>query len=577
MDTVRRLYWRLGTADAINWQNIVTIALLHTSGSIITAGVNFDGRFFEFLAVRFAGLAVFFAVLGVGKIALLRFAQHRPKPLITLTCFLAAITAGTYAFDFLLIVTGFTDQSFLARRLTLTVVGLFAVLVLVSAVVTTAREFATQNDALRDYLHELDATRRDTQSRIAQHRQELVEHIQSLINDKLSTLPLSPTHQAATMRTLIDDVIRPVSHAIAVASPATPPHTPIPGGQHIPWRTLVTEVVRGNPFSRLVLSLTLSVVAGGFLIVSFQLAGLLATLSVMVVAASINQVWRVVWPNIPAALPTWVLVVVFSLSATPTIGSSMWLIATITGFDLSETTRLAPWVIIVLVTWWSSALSVTVFRLLQETTVALDEAIAELRREVAELGGSLRHQQKIISRALHGPVQAAVTSSLHRLSSRAHLATDPGFADTLREHIQRSVDQLHSPEPSNTSLAHVLADTQEVWEGVTDITTDVSAETLAILDVQPTASYAVSELLREAVSNAVKHGSAHRITVSLTVDPHNRTAHLSVTNDGVPPSPDAVPGLGSTLFDELCIEWALQATSRGVVVTAVIPLIDTPT
>jgi signal transduction histidine kinase len=577
MDTVRRLYWRLGTADAINWQNIVTIALLHTSGSIITAGVNFDGRFFEFLAVRFAGLAVFFAVLGLGKIALLRFAQHRPKPLITLTCFLAAITAGTYAFDLLLILTGFTDQSFLARRLTLTVVGLFAVLVLVSAVVTTAREFATQNDALRGYLHELDATRRDTQSRIAQHRQELVDHIRSLINDKLSALPLSPTHQAATMRTLIDDVIRPVSHAIAVASPATPPHTPIPGGQHIPWRQVVTEVVRGNPFSRLVLSLTLGVVAGGFLIVSFQFAGLLATLSVMVFAALTDQVWRVVWPKIPPVLPTWVLVVVFSLSATPTIGGSIWLIANITGFDLSETTRLAAWVIVVLVTWWSSALSITVFRLLRETTVALDEAIAELRREVAELGGSLRHQQKMISRALHGPVQAAVTSSLHRLSNSPHLATDSDFAETLREHIQRSVEQLQSPEPSTTSLAQVLADTQEVWEGVTDITAEVSAETLAMIDERPSASYAVSELIREAVSNAVKHGKAHHITVSLTADRHNRTAHLCVTNNGLSPASDSPPGLGSTLFDELCMEWAIQAAPEGVVVTAQIPLIDSPT
>jgi len=572
MEQLKRLYWRLGTPDAINWQNVVTITLLHTSGSIITSGVDFAGRFGEFLLVRFAGLVVFFAVLGLGKLALIRFARTKPRPLVTLTCFAASLSAGTYVFDLLLIVTGFTDQSFFARRLILSAAGLMAVLALVSAVVTTAREFAAQNHHLSQYLQELEDTRQDTQERLVTHREELVSHIRQMIGQKLDTLPISPTEQATTMRTLIDDVIRPASHAIAATPPTTPVRVPMTFDVSIPWRVVLRDAMAGNPYSRLILPLTLGVVAGGFLIVSFGIRGVLATAGIVLLAMAINQVLRLLWPPVALSLPTWVLAVLFTLSVAPTTAGTILVINALTGFALFTPQRLTPWIIILLVTWWSSAVSVSVFRRLQETSDLLDVAVTQLRHEVASLNSSLRHQQKMISRALHGPVQAAVTSALHRLNTQPDLAVDETFVESIKERIEHSLEELTSSTHQATPLPEVLEDTMEVWEGLVTITTDISGETFDTVSHSPAATSALAELVREAVSNAVKHGLATQVHITLVTDPTTHTATLTVTNNGTPVADDAPPGLGTALFTDLCVQWDRASTADGVRVTGVIPL-----
>lgn len=573
MDVLRRLYWRLGTPDAISWQTVVTVLFFHTSGSVLTSGVDFEGRFFEFLLVRFAGLMVLFAVLGLGKLALISAAKRRPQPLITFLTFVVGLSVGTAVFDALLVYTAFTDQPFLARRLLLTLFALLSIMVLVSAVVTTAREFAAKNDSLVESIHQLQETQVDTHQRIVDHRVELIDGIRRLMAEKLDHLSLNISNQAQTMRTLIDDVIRPVSYSIAQASPTAPTTKQVANTARIPWRKVVTVALQGSPFSRLVLPLTIGLVVSGFLVLTFRVPGVLATVSIVVFALVTNSVWRHVWPPVSRTLPSWALVVAFTLAATPLLWGSIWIIDFFTGFDLTAPYRLVPWAIIVLLTWWSSALSVSVFQLLQEVSDQLDVTLSELRREVAGLNGALRMQQKIVSRALHGPIQVAVTSSLHKLSTDPNLVTDESFVETLRQRIELSLEALATPEVTTTPLSKVLADTKEVWEGVTDIRLTVSPNTFAAVETHPQISSALSELVTEAVSNAVKHGHAKKVTISLNVDSTADTVTLKVDNDGLPVPPHATAGLGSSLFDDLCVEWSRRSQSGMTTVTAVVPMV----
>lgn len=85
----------------------------------------------------------------------------------------------------------------------------------------------------------------------------------------------------------------------------------------------------------------------------------------------------------------------------------------------------------------------------------------------------------------------------------------------------------------------------------------------------PTTSSIVLELTREAVSNAIRHGDAGRIEISVTADPLHQDIHLRVTNDGQLLPDDLVEGVGTRLLEDMTLEWTRANDNRHVTVFAV--------
>jgi two-component sensor histidine kinase len=71
----------------------------------------------------------------------------------------------------------------------------------------------------------------------------------------------------------------------------------------------------------------------------------------------------------------------------------------------------------------------------------------------------------------------------------------------------------------------------------------------------------LNEILKEAVSNAVRHGDAERawVEVSRTGEKTEAIVEIQVTNDGRIPVTGERRGLGSQLLDELTLEWSLES------------------
>ncbi len=66
------------------------------------------------------------------------------------------------------------------------------------------------------------------------------------------------------------------------------------------------------------------------------------------------------------------------------------------------------------------------------------------------------------------------------------------------------------------------------------------------------------EIVREELSNAIRHGHARQVMIDVTADTHD-TVEVLVTDDGVF-APPAASGLGSSLLDEWCIAWERSRT-----------------
>jgi nitrate/nitrite-specific signal transduction histidine kinase len=70
-------------------------------------------------------------------------------------------------------------------------------------------------------------------------------------------------------------------------------------------------------------------------------------------------------------------------------------------------------------------------------------------------------------------------------------------------------------------------------------------------------------VLVEAVNNAVRHGRAASIDLTLAAGTDPSTLHLTVDDDGIGPV-QRPPGLGSALLDAMCDgDWGLARRPEG--------------
>ena len=572
MATLSHYLARLGSPDAINWLSVVAVMVFQTCASLITSGVNFDQQFALFLAVRIGSLVAFIAVLALGKRLLVVTTHRRTQPLVTLATFVVGIVASTSLFDWLLVVTGLADESFLARRIILSLVGATVILIMVALTVTTARDYAALNRGLADTIREISSLRATTAKRIQQRRDDLVATIHDLINDHLTHASLPGSQAEGVMGNLIDDVIRPLSHALG-KQPAPARDTASASSPSIPWRQVVRGVLQGRPYSPFAFPGAIGAIIATFLVMSFGLLGAGVTVAVFIAAALLNILLGVVWRVIPGHTPLSIRFVVFTLSVAPFLWFSVVFIATTTSFNLAASpVRLSAWTLMVIGTWWVAALATSVFDQLKTTNAQLEDVLADLKTELAALNATDHALRKNISRVLHGPIQEAVASSLRKLHASPELATEDGFFDALRQKIQTALDSLDVTTTSPIDLGAELEDLQEVWEGSVTIETVIADDALTALTEHPTASHILLELIREACQNAIKHGDADTIRISLDIDQETPTAHLEITNSGAPLPHSSRPGIGSALFDDLTISWTRNTVPEGVRVSGVVPL-----
>jgi len=172
---------------------------------------------------------------------------------------------------------------------------------------------------------------------------------------------------------------------------------------------------------------------------------------------------------------------------------------------------------------------------------------------------------------LHGTVQSALTAAAIRSSGKKVLQKTE--QDAILSDLNRAIQSLKNPELAEVDFEKSLKDLQDTWLEICDISYTVAPEIWSALAKDANARLVTNEVIKETVSNAVKHGQASKVTIELTLS-QDRNIQVEVKNNGAAPKSDWTPGLGSGIFDAVCISYELKRDEPSglTVFRAIIPL-----
>ena len=210
------------------------------------------------------------------------------------------------------------------------------------------------------------------------------------------------------------------------------------------------------------------------------------------------------------------------------------------------------------------------------TALSAAQKVAE--RELAESNAALQAEWEIYQRdfwvankrwsyVLHGEVQAALTTAIARLTIRPIIT--PLDVAEVREDMARITQSLSKPLDAKIDLRSAMGDLAEVWQGVVAITYAGSQEAVDLLDKDEFAKQSISEICKEAVGNAYRHGQASKVEINLQIV--SKRFELTISNDGIAPVEQRSKGIGSKMLDDLAPRWSLTNTGGITTLKARVP------
>ena len=214
---------------------------------------------------------------------------------------------------------------------------------------------------------------------------------------------------------------------------------------------------------------------------------------------------------------------------------------------------------------WVSLFIVAIFALLdsfdygaKKYVELLEAENLKLNHEVTVFDQQLWVIRKNWSLVLHGTVQASLTAALTRLNSSD---ADEKTLELAKKDLERAMNALSSAPSANLQLEPALKDLVETWSGVCEIEVEMHPEIRQEISQDPKMVLCVNEILKEAVSNAVRHGDAERawVLISKAESGDQSIIDLVVRNDGRTLLTGTRKGIGSKLLDELTLDWSLKA------------------
>ena len=571
---MKQTWNRLGSPDAISWIMVVLLLVQLVSGSLVAPFTDLNGRIFEFLAVRITSVLVITVVLGLGKMLLLHVARTRPMPLLTLGIFAVATVAGSVTQNWLLIVTQFTDKWTIGQRLIVAIPGLFGFLLVSGILISLARELSRNNQELAKTADELIAIRAEASERIEQRKAELISTVREQLEQSLSRMKtLVRADISAELKHMVDDVIRPLSFQISNEVKTYQPRSVVVASPKISWRILMNNAMRTNPTHPFSAAIWLGLLVGTFLTPTLGLPGLVTATALAAITFVGLTVVRLLWPILPQRMPVAARASSFAVITIGLMAMCPPVMEALSGYGFTAATVYVGWIVLGISLVWTVTLVFSVRDTLRSTRETLLATVDELKREVVQLNGEMRRLQKGISRLLHGPVQQIVSAAIHRLrNGNDGPATDSRIAD-LQASIAASIQLLNEPLEASIDLDTAISDFVELWDGVVKISLDFPVETRSRLLQEPVATSALVELIREGCGNAMRHGEATHIYVHVSIDDSDKTCRLIVKNDGKPLPSSPRTGLGSQIFDDLCLSWLRTQAGELVKLEALIPLV----
>ena len=220
-----------------------------------------------------------------------------------------------------------------------------------------------------------------------------------------------------------------------------------------------------------------------------------------------------------------------------------------------------PWLLLLI--WPTAVFSLMSFAFSE----SLDRDRVAARAVLESENRALAHDQALFEQHLwlgrrawqfvvHGTVQSALTAALTRLQSSPE--PEQYLLNRVVEDIERARQALTAAPNRTIDLPDSLNQLQATWRGIADIRTQISDRAARALQRDNDACQCLNEIIKEAVSNAVRHGEAKRVTIEVErLD--DFSLEITVSNDGIPLRAQKQLGVGSRLIEELTTDWSIKS------------------
>jgi anti-sigma regulatory factor (Ser/Thr protein kinase) len=193
----------------------------------------------------------------------------------------------------------------------------------------------------------------------------------------------------------------------------------------------------------------------------------------------------------------------------------------------------------------------------------------ELAKEIAVFEQKLWVFKRRWLFMLHGTVQSALTAALTRLQTFAE--SDPYQVSLVQADLERAEVALKSVPSNDIDFGKATTELKESWAGVCAITVKEDMRASRALATNKGTAYCVNEILKEAIGNAVRHGSATAVMVNITRE-EDDFVDVEIQNDGSAPPKRRKKGIGSRMLDDVTLNWSLSRSGRLTTLTARLPL-----
>lgn len=203
--------------------------------------------------------------------------------------------------------------------------------------------------------------------------------------------------------------------------------------------------------------------------------------------------------------------------------------------------------------------------------LSLSEVVsAKLTAEKSLLEQKIWIARRNWSYLIHGTIQSTITAVLVRASREA--LTDPLKAE-LDEGLERALRLLNNPPKPDADLQQELANLRLTWSGVAQLTFDICDEALELLEHNAELRFATNEIIKEGVSNAIRHGGSNEVETRIKTS--GEAIHIRITNHSAHSIAENPASLGSKMMDELTSSWSLTRDEKtGIVCLAADLVID---
>ena len=191
---------------------------------------------------------------------------------------------------------------------------------------------------------------------------------------------------------------------------------------------------------------------------------------------------------------------------------------------------------------------------------------SDLERELSRTTQEVWILRQRAAQTLHGTVQASLTAANMRILS-THDVTEE-LLQKVRDDVSRATNAVENFENERIDISEALSDLTQLWQGMCEIDISATPECRERISKDQVSAQCVNEIVKECVSNAIRHGKATKIEVAI-IENENQTLQIMVANDGVT-NTMGPQGVGSQILDELTMNWERNVEANKVTVSAIV-------